>query len=100
MIGVFLAMRDEGIRDRLAWPPEAGRIFRRSVRALPCWLRRGMPESDPGNPYGKARFQHGAHPAGWPATPAQRRANDRRTERVRRGLHRSCWRPPPAWPPR
>ena len=100
MIGLFAGLRDEGIRERLAWPPEAGRIFRRSVRALPCWLRRGMPEDDPGNPYGKARFQHGAHAPGWPATRAQRRVNDRRVERVRRGLHRSCWRPPPAWPPR
>jgi hypothetical protein len=97
MIGLLAALRDEGIRERLAWPPESGRIFRRSVRAVPCWLRRGMPEDDPGNPYGKARFQHGAHTPAWPATPAQRRVNDRRVQRVRRGLHRSCWRPPPAW---
>jgi hypothetical protein len=97
MIALFAAQRDEGIRDRLAWPPQAYRIFDRQVRALPCWLRRTDPPRDPGNPYGKAHFMHGHHPAGWPATPAQRRRNERRAERIRRSLHRSCWRPPPRW---
>jgi hypothetical protein len=97
MIRLLRAQREEGIRDRLAWAPESARIFRRQVRALTCWLRRTMPENDPGNPYGKARHQHGSHAREWPATPGQRRRNERRVERVRRSLHRSCWSPPPAW---
>ena len=97
MIAVFRAQRDEGIARRVAWPAESGRIFRRQVRLLPCWLRRTMPEADPGNPYGKARYQHGNHGPGWPATPAQRRRNERRVERVRRSLRPSCWGRPPRW---
>jgi hypothetical protein len=97
MVALFAAARDEGIRDRLAWASQSYRIFDRQVRALPCWLRRPDPPRDPGNPYGKARQLHGRHGHGWPATERERRANERRAERIRRSLHSSCWSPPPPW---
>jgi hypothetical protein len=64
---------------------------------LPCWMRRPLPAQDDGNPFGKAMRQHGAHTAAWPSTPRQWRADERRVERVRRSLERSCWRRPRAW---
>ena len=54
---------------------------------------------DPGNPYGKNRFLHGAHAVGWPATAAQRRTDDLRVDRFRRALPKSCWPIPPRWSP-
>jgi hypothetical protein len=97
MIELFRARHDAGIRKRLAWPPESDRILRRQMRALPCWLRRPGPPHDPGNPYGKARLQHGDHRRGWPHTARERRREERRVERLRRSLPASCWRRPPAW---
>ena len=66
---------------------------------LDCWLRRPPPGDDPANPYGKNRFLHGAHAVGWPATAAQRRADDLRVDRFRRALPKSCWPIPPRWSP-
>jgi hypothetical protein len=88
------ATRDEGLARQEAWPSESTRVLRRQLRAVACWLRTPMPAFDPGNPYGKARRQHGRHPRRWPFTAAQRRKDDRRVERVRRSLRRSCWRRP------
>jgi hypothetical protein len=64
---------------------------------LPCWMRRPLPAQDGSNPFGKAMRQHGTHTAAWPSTPRQWRADERRVERVRRSLERSCWRRPRAW---
>jgi hypothetical protein len=97
MIALLRAQRDAGIALGAAWAPESDRILARQLRALPCWLRRPIASRDRANPYGKAKRQHGEHARGWPGTPAQRRRNERRVERVRRSLRRSCWRPPPAW---
>jgi hypothetical protein len=97
LVRFFRRHRDHGIHTGMTTRAAAARIFARQRAAIPCWLRSLHPVDDPGNPYGKAKLQHGDHDAGWPATPAERRANEARVERVRRALPRSCWRPPPAW---
>jgi hypothetical protein len=94
---VVRAHRDEGVARQEAWPGEAQRIFKRQVRALHCWLRSPMPGADHGNPYGKATQQHGQHRRRWPSSRAQRKADQRRVERVRRSLTSSCWHRPPAF---
>jgi hypothetical protein len=93
----FVANRDEGIARGEASPAQSGHILSRTMQRLDCWLRRPPAGVDPGNPYGKNRFLHGRHEAGWPTTPAERRADQRRVERVRRGLERACWPHPPRW---
>ncbi len=97
LVRFFRDEHDEGIRRGVAWPDESGRILARQLARLDCWLRRPRPGDDPGNPYGKARFWHGPHSRGWPRTRRQRRANDRRVERLRRRLRPSCWPRPAAW---
>jgi hypothetical protein len=97
MVHFFHFDHEEGVRRQVAWPAESRRIMTRQMAALDCWLRRPRPGDDPANPYGKARFWHGAHVRGWPRTARQRRANERRVERFRRSLRRGCWRRPPAW---
>lgn len=88
---------DAGIASGLAWPAESRRILARQIASLDCWMSRPIPGRDPSNPYGKAQRWHGTHGAGWPATAGQRRADERRVERVRRALRRGCWRRPPPW---
>jgi hypothetical protein len=80
-----------------AWPTESDRLLARQLHTLPCWIRSLRPTDDPGNPYGKATRMHGRHAAGWPATAAQRRHNERRAERLRRRLKRTCWPTVTAW---
>jgi hypothetical protein len=74
-----------------AWPAQADRLLARQLRLLPCWVRRRAPPADPGNPYGKARLQHGPHARRWPRTALEWRENDVAVERVRRRLRQSCW---------
>jgi len=88
---------ERGLALGVASPLQSRRIVARQLARLGCWLRRPKPPLDRANPYGKGLRQHGPHAAGWPATPAQRRADDARVERVRRSLPPSCWSPPPAW---
>ena len=94
---ILSANRRDGVARGEAWPAEARRILARTLARLPCWLERPSPELDPSNPYGKNRFLHGSHDAAWPATEAERRVNERRVERIRRKLARSCWPHPPTW---
>ena len=89
--------RREGVARGEAWPAEAARIHARISARMDCWLRRPAAELDRANPYGKNRLLHGSHAAGWPSTAGERRANERRVERFRRGLERSCWPHPPRW---
>jgi hypothetical protein len=92
--------RDQGQRGialGVASRSETRRILERRRAALGCWMRRPHPARDPGNPYGKARLQHGEHSSGWPRSPQEQSANEARVEQVRRSLQPSCWRPPPAW---
>ena len=93
----FRMRRQQGIDLRYASAVESNRLLERQLRALSCWLRRQHPARDAGNPYGKARLQHGVHRAGWPATVEERSANEVRAEGVRRSLQPSCWRRPPRW---
>ena len=81
-----------GVARRGRSDPARGLLAR-----MDCWLRRPPAELDRANPYGKNRFLHGSHAAGWPSTAGERRANERRVERFRRGLERSCWPHPPRW---
>jgi hypothetical protein len=97
LLHFFHAEAEEGIRLGFAWPAEARLILARQTVRLDCWMRSPRPGDDPANPYGKARFWHGRHARGWPASPRQRRANDRRVERFRRSLRRGCWPVPAAW---
>jgi hypothetical protein len=96
---LFEVDRRDGIERLEAWPSEAERILVRRGAWLDCWIRRPPPGDDPANPYGKNRFLHGAHAAGWPTTAAQRRADDLRVDRFRRALPKSCWPIPPRWSP-
>ena len=70
-----------------------------AARGSTAGSRRPPPGDDPANPYGKNRFLHGVHAVGWPATAAQRRADDLRVDRFRRALPKSCWPVPPRWSP-
>ena len=88
---------EAGVRLGVAWPAETHRILARQAARLDCWMRSPRPGNDPTNPYGKARYWHGAHERGWPATRRQRRANERRVERFRRSLRRGCWPIPLRW---
>jgi hypothetical protein len=97
LLEYFRDEADAGVHSGLAWPAESGRILARQIASLDCWMRRPIPGRDPSNPYGKALQWHGNHRAGWPATAAQRRADERRVERVRRALRRGCWRRPGPW---
>lgn len=94
---LLAANRRDGVLRLQAWPAEADHILARARAWMPCWLRQPPAAMDPANPYGKNRFLHGSHGAGWPATATERRADDRRVERFRRGLARSCWPHPPPW---
>ena len=80
-----------------AWPTESDRLLSRQMQTLPCWIRSPRPTNDPGNPYGKATRMHGLHTAGWPASAAQRRRDERRAERLRRRQRRTCWPTVAAW---
>jgi hypothetical protein len=91
------ADRRDGVARGEAWPAESARIFARTAARLGCWLRRPPAALDPANPYGKNRFLHGPHAAGWPSTASERRVDERRVERFRRGLMRACWPQPPRW---
>jgi hypothetical protein len=97
MLEAFRKHRDDGVRRHAAWPAQAARVLASQAAMLPCWMRRPVPTLDSANPFGKAKRQHGAHGAAWPSTARQRRADERRVERVRRSLTRSCWRRPRAW---
>jgi len=97
MIALLQRLRDDGVAAGLALPTQADRMLRRQLARLPCWLESPLSPRDPGNPYGKGHLQHPHHHPGWPVTAAQRRASERRIDRVRRALPTSCWRPPPAW---
>lgn len=91
------ADRRDGVERGEAWPADSARVQARTLARMDCWLRSPPAALDPGNPYGKNRFLHGPHTAGWPATAAERRVDERRVERFRRGLKRSCWPHPPRW---
>lgn len=91
VVAGLLANRRDGVANGQAWPAQSDRILRRTLQRLPCWLDRPPAALDPANPYGKNRFLHGPHAAGWPATAAQRRTDERRVERFRAGLARACW---------
>ncbi len=93
----FRSEAELGVRLQFAAPGETQRILARQTVALDCWMRTPRPGGDPTNPYGKARFWHGSHARGWPATRRERRANERRVERFRRSLRRGCWRRPARW---
>jgi len=97
VVGVAGDDHREGVARGEAWPAEAARIRARIAARMDCWLRRPAAELDRANPYGKNRLLHGSHAAGWPGTAGERRANERRVERFRRGLARSCWPHPPRW---
>jgi len=97
VVGVAGHDHREGVARGEAWPAEAARIRARIAARMDCWLRRPAAELDRANPYGKNRLLHGSHAAGWPGTAGERRANERRVERFRRGLARSCWPHPPRW---
>ncbi|MBE2314656.1 hypothetical protein DVA67_001620 [Solirubrobacter sp. CPCC 204708] len=94
---MLAADRRDGVARGEAVAASSARVQARALRRLDCWLTRPAPALDPGNPYGKNRFLHGSHAAGWPGTAAERRADDRRVERFRRGLMRACWPHPKAW---
>lgn len=89
--------RRAGVTRGEAWPAESKRVYARTLARLDCWLKRPPAALDPANPYGKNRFLHGWHAAGWPKTAGERRVDERRVERFRRGLMRSCWPHPPRW---
>jgi hypothetical protein len=91
------AEAEEGVRLGFSWPAEAERILARQTARLDCWMRSPRPGGDSANPYGKARFWHGPHVRGWPATMRERRANDRRVERFRRRVAHGCWPIPAPW---
>jgi hypothetical protein len=95
--GLFETDRRDGIERLEAWPSESDRIRSRRAAWLQCWLSRPPPGDDPANPYGKNRFLHGLHPAGWPASTAERGADAARVARVRRAIPPSCWPIPPRW---
>ena len=97
VVEVARADRREGVARGEAWPAEAARIGARTRARLDCWLRRPPAALDRANPYGKNRLLHGSHAAGWPSTAGERRANERRVERFRSRLERSCWPHPPRW---
>lgn len=97
VLETFRADQRDGVARGEAWPAESTRVYARRVARLDCWLRRPAAALDPSNPYGKNRFLHGPHAAGWPGTAAERRVDERRVERFRRGLKRSCWPHPPRW---
>jgi hypothetical protein len=97
LIDLLRSHRDEGVRLQEAWPAQADRLLARQIRTLPCWLRSLRPSMDWGNPYGKATHQHGPHPAGWPATPAQTRLDERRVRRFWTKLKWTCWPRVPIW---
>jgi hypothetical protein len=80
-----------------AWPTESDRLLARQMLTLSCWIRSLRPTDVPGNPYGKATRLHGVHAGGWPATPAQRRRDEQRAERLRQRLRRTCWPTVAAW---
>jgi len=97
VIELLRAQHETGIQTHQAWPSEADRILGRQTRTLPCWLRSLRPAMDPGGPYGKATWQHGRHPRDWPSTRREHRIDERRVERVRRKIRRTCWPTLPAW---
>ena len=97
VVSVVVSDRRDGVARGEAWPAEAARIGARTLARLDCWLRQPPAALDRANPYGKNRFLHGSHAASWPSTAGERRANERRVERFRRGLERSCWPHPPRW---
>ena len=97
VVSVVASDRRDGVARGEAWPAEAARIGARTLARLDCWLRQPPAALDRANPYGKNRFLHGSHAAGWPSTAGERRADERRVERFRRGLERSCWPHPPRW---
>jgi hypothetical protein len=95
MIGLFRMDYERGIATRQAWVAESARIVARQIARLPCWIRSTPARWDPGNPYGKQMQQHGDHASDWPRTASERREDERRVERSRRSLPRSCWYRPP-----
>jgi hypothetical protein len=97
ILRAFRKHRDDGVRLQQALPTQAARVLAEQATLLPCWTRRPLPAQDDGNPFGKAMREHGAHTAAWPSTARQWRADERRVERVRRSLTRSCWPRPRGW---
>jgi hypothetical protein len=97
MLDLFRRHQADGVRLLQAWPAESDRMLAEQVTALSCWLSAPLPTLDTGNPFGKARRQHGPHLAGWPSTIRQDRIDEQRVERLRRALTPSCWRQPRAW---
>ena len=101
LLAGIAAMIDNDHRDGIArleaWPRQSNRIRDRTRAQLACWLGQPPAKMDPANPFGKNRFLHGEHVAGWPRTPAERRANDRRVERFRQRLVKGCWPHPRSW---
>ena len=87
----------DGIAGRQAWPRQSDRIRDRTLAQLMCWLQQPPISRDPANPYGKNRFLHGRHRAGWPSTAREWRIDERRVERVRQRLPKSCWPLPKRW---
>jgi hypothetical protein len=87
----------DGIARLEAWPRQSDRIRDRTRAQLECWLRQPPAAIDPANPFGKNRFLHGKHAAGWPRTAQERRADDRRVERFRQRLKKGCWPHPRSW---
>ena len=95
--GVLEADARSGVAMHEAWPAQADLIVARTLAWMPCWMTRPAPRLDKANPYGKNRMLHGAHSASWPATARERREDERRVERFRARLPKSCWSRPPAW---
>ena len=87
----------DGIARREAWPRQSDRIRDRTLAQLMCWLQQPPVARDPANPFGKNRFLHGSHRAGWPSTAHERRVDEHRVERFRRQLPKSCWPLPKRW---
>jgi len=97
VVSVVASDRRDGVARGEAWPAEAARIGARTRARLDCWLRQPPAALDRANPDGKNRFLHGTHAASWPSTAGERRTDERRVERFRRGLERACWPHPPRW---
>ena len=83
--------RREGVARKQAWPAEADRILGRTLARIGCWLRRPLPGWDRTNPYGKNRYLHGPHKAGWPGDRGGDRGRRPPRRALRRKVTRSCW---------
>ena len=85
--------------SRAAKPGRVSRTGSATARCaqLMCWLQQPPVGRDPANPFGKNRFLHGHHDAGWPSTAREWRINERRVEHFRQQLPKCCWPLPKRW---